>query len=300
MASGRCDQCGVEEYMPYVCKFCKGRYCAAHRLPENHGCAGLGPYRERARAEGRVFAPEQGTAVRAEVSGTARVRAGLDRVWAMVDGKMTYVIMGACVAVFLLEYVVLAANAALFDDLFVIQFRDFLLQPWTIVTSVFSHAPDRLNHILFNMLALLFFGSTVERLIGTRRYTALFLAAGALAGVVQVVLMYVLYQATGGALGDPNSGALGASGALQGVMGTLVVLAPTLTVLVFFVVPAPLWALTVLYVLLDVVGVITPGGGVANVAHLAGLAVGLWYGYHLRKKGLRVRVGPPPGERQPF
>ena len=41
--------------MPYVCKFCKGRYCAAHRLPENHNCAQLGTYKDRVRSEiGRV------------------------------------------------------------------------------------------------------------------------------------------------------------------------------------------------------------------------------------------------------
>src|ERR1051326_7595208 len=57
--AGKCDFCGVEEYMPYVCKFCKGRYCAAHRLPENHNCAQLGAYKDRVRAEGKVFAPPQ-------------------------------------------------------------------------------------------------------------------------------------------------------------------------------------------------------------------------------------------------
>lgn len=280
--------------MPYACKFCKGRYCAAHRLPENHGCTGLGAYRERVRSEGRPFASEPGTPLQPKVSGTARASAALDAMWSRLDGKMTYVIMGICVGVYLLEYVVLAGWGWLFDDLFIIQFSDFLLQPWTIVTSVFSHAPDRLNHILFNMLALLFFGGTVEKLIGTRRFTYLFLSAGAIAGVAQVVFMHVLARATDGAWGDLDSAALGASGALQGIMGTLVVLAPTLTVLVFFIVPAPLWALTILYVLLDVVGVITPNSGVANLAHLAGLAVGLAYGWHLRKKGLRVVMRPQP------
>ena len=290
MASGRCDQCGVEEYMPYVCKFCKGRFCAAHRLPENHGCAGLGPYRERVRAEGRVMAPDAAT-VSPRVSASARAGASMDALWSKLDGKMTYVFMGIAVAFYLAEFLVLGTADHLFDDIFVIQL-DFWLQPWTILTSVFSHSPVSINHILFNVLALLFFGSTVERLIGTRRYTWLFLGAGAVAGIAQVLLMYLVF--------NESSAALGASGALQGIMGTLVVLAPTLTVLVFFVIPAPLWALVILYVLLDVVGFITPNSPVANVAHLAGLAVGLAYGYHLRKRGLRAVVQPPPGMRRQF
>lgn len=291
MASGRCDQCGVEEYMPYVCKFCKGRYCAAHRLPENHGCAGLGQYRDRVRAEGRPFASEPGSPLSPRVSASARAGASMDALWAKLDGKMTYVIMGVCIAVYLLEFLVFARSEALFYAIFPIE-MDFWLQPWTILTNVFSHDIGGVNHILFNMLALLFFGATVERLIGTRRYTWLFLGAGALAGIAQVLMMYLVF-------GEPSA-ALGASGALQGIMGTLVVLAPTLSVLVFFVIPAPLWALVILYVLLDVVGFITPGSSVANVAHLAGLAVGLAYGYHLRKRGLRAVVQPPPSMRRQF
>lgn len=292
MAGARCDHCGVEEYMPYVCKFCKGRFCAAHRLPENHACAGLGAHRERMRAEGRVFAPSQSEPVQPRVSRAARAGGMLDAFWSKVDGKMTYVFLGIIVAVFLLEYVVLGAGGGeAFESVFVIRSQEgsplfWLTQPWTVLTSVFAHDPGQLNHILFNSLALLFFGHTVERLIGTRRYTWLFLGAGALAGVAQVLLMYAVF-------GDA-SGALGASGALQGVMGTLVVLAPTLSVLVFFIVPAPLWALVVLYVLLDVVGFVTPDSPVANVAHLAGLAVGLAFGYHLRRKGLRAVVQPRP------
>jgi uncharacterized protein len=288
MATGRCDACGVEEYMPYVCKFCKGRYCAAHRLPENHGCQGLDAYKDRVRAEGRVFAPQQESPMTPRVSTTARASASMQAFWSRVDGKMTWIILGVCLAVYLLEFVVLVSSGEqAFLDVFVIK-RNFLVQPWTILTSIFAHDVGNFSHILFNMLGLVFFGATVERLLGTRRYTYLFLAAGIVAGLAQVVFeVYVM--------GRSDVLALGASGALQGLMGALVVLAPTLTVLVFFVVPAPLWALVALFVVFDVVGAVGPGDSIAHVAHLSGLAVGLGYGYWLRKKGLRtvVRRAPP-------
>jgi membrane associated rhomboid family serine protease len=275
--------------MPYVCKFCKGKYCAAHRLPENHECQGLDAYRERVRAEGRVFAPEQAERLTPRVSTTARVRSSMsmDAFWSRVDGKMTWIILGVCLAVYLLEFVVLYAwGADAFANVFLIK-PNFWLQPWTIVTNIFSHSPTDFNHIFFNMVALIFFGASVEKLLGTRRYTYLFLAAGIVAGIAQVVIE--------GALGHTDIGGLGASGALMGLMGALVVLAPTLTVLVFFVIPAPLWALVALYVLLDIVGAITPGSTVAHFAHLAGFAVGAAYGYYLRQQGLRavVRKAPP-------
>lgn len=274
--------------MPYVCKFCKGRYCAAHRLPENHGCQGLGAYRETLRREGRIMGPTPGDEpLSPRVSTSARAFASMDAFWSKVDGKMTWVFLGVIVAVYILEWITyISTDYETFISVYAIS-ADFMTKPWTLVTSIFSHSLFSFNHILFNSLGLIFFGQTVERLVGTRRYTYLFLGAGVVAGVAQVLIMKLLF--------NDVTPALGASGALQGVMGTLVVLAPTLTVLVFFVIPAPLWAIVILYVLLDIVGFITPNSSVANAAHLVGLAVGLAYGWSLRKKGLRavVRKAPP-------
>ena len=276
--------------MPYVCKFCRGRYCAAHRLPENHACAGLGAYREKMRAEGRILAPEPDV-VRPTMSAGARAGMSMDAFWSKVDGKMTYVLLGVIGAVWILQWITLFMAPALYDDLFLIE-GDFLLQPWTIIVSMFAHATVDgagrvvFNHIFINSLVLLFFGQTTERLIGTRRFTWLFLGAGAIAGIAQVVLTQLIF--------DDRSAGLGASGAIQGIMGALVVIAPRLTVLVFFVIPAPLWALTIFYVLFDLLGVITPGSGVGHIAHLAGLATGLAVGYYLRQKGRAQVTRPPP------
>lgn len=289
MANGRCDQCGVEEYMPYLCKFCKGRYCAAHRLPENHNCAGLGAYREKMREGGRVF--QSDPLVRTvQAPRPARARASMAALWSRLDGKMTYVFLGIIVAFFVAEWIVLlASHAETFETIFVID-RDFLQHPWTILTSIFTHDPVRFSHIAVNGLVLLFFGQTVERLIGSRRYVMLFLGTGIIAGLAQVLLANALFPSF--CDGPHGCGAYGASGAIQGLMGTLVVLAPTLTVLVFFVIPAPLWALTIFYVLFDVFFNTNPDSGVGGFAHLTGLAVGMAFGYYLRQRGLRAVVRP--------
>lgn len=276
--------------MPYVCKFCKGRFCAAHRLPENHACQGLGAYRETIRKEGRIMGPAPGDEpIAPRVSTSARAWASMDAFWSKVDGKMTYVFLGVFIAVYLVEWAVFAsAGEEALKNVFAVG-TDALVRPWSIVTSIFAHSVYDISHIIFNSLGLLFFGHTVEKLIGTKRYTYLFLGAGVVAGLAQVFLMKLLFNTT--------SYALGASGALQGAMGTLAVLAPTLTVLVLFVIPAPLWALVILFVLYDLFFVVSQvdGNRVANIAHLAGLAVGLAYGWSLRRKGLRavVRRAPP-------
>src|SRR5688572_22844092 len=42
--------------------------------------------------------------------------------------------------------------------------------PWQLVTYAFLHDPSSLFHLLFNMLALVMFGSPLEYTWGTRRY----------------------------------------------------------------------------------------------------------------------------------
>jgi Zn-dependent protease len=34
----KCQKCGQETFLPFQCPYCGDRFCAAHRLPENHAC----------------------------------------------------------------------------------------------------------------------------------------------------------------------------------------------------------------------------------------------------------------------
>ena len=36
----KCEYCGAEESLPFVCNYCGGVYCGNHRLPEAHMCKG--------------------------------------------------------------------------------------------------------------------------------------------------------------------------------------------------------------------------------------------------------------------
>ena len=142
--------------------------------------------------------------------------------------------------------------------------------PWTLVTSVFLHAD--FNHLLFNMFALFFFGSYLERLVGSNRFLIIFIAAGIVGNLGYFVTA-------------PNNmiPAIGASGAAYGVMGTLAILAPFIRVYVWGLLPVPIVVLTAVYALLDVSGLfISSGSNIAHGAHLAGLLVGLVFGLYLR------------------
>ncbi|MEO5651496.1 MAG: rhomboid family intramembrane serine protease [Marmoricola sp.] len=82
---------------------------------------------------------------------------------------------------------------------------------WQLVTSMFTHVQPL--HLGFNMLALYFLGPTLEGVLGRARFLAAYFVSG-LAGSAAVMV-----------LSAPNGQTLGASGAIFGMMGVLVVVA---------------------------------------------------------------------------
>ena len=146
---------------------------------------------------------------------------------------------------------------------------------WTFVTSMFMHAG--FGHLFVNMISLMFIGGFVEKLIGKKRFLGLYFASGLFAG-----LFFVLIALATGT--DLNVYAVGASGAIFGLGGLLAVLTPKLPVLVFFIIPMPMWA--AMGFLIVVLWMLSLGLGlpIGNVAHLGGLIVGLGYGFYLKQK----------------
>lgn len=146
---------------------------------------------------------------------------------------------------------------------------------WTFVTSMFMHAG--FAHLFVNMISLMFIGNFVEKLIGKKRFISLYFVGGLFAGLFFVLIA----MATGT---DLNVYAVGASGAIFALGGLLAVLTPRLPVLVFFIIPMPMWA--AMGFLMFGIWALSAGFGlpIGNMAHLGGLIVGLGYGFFLRKK----------------
>ncbi len=285
-----CDVCGKQENMPYQCRHCGGTYCSEHRLPEAHDCPGLENWGD----PGGVFDSGFDDSVQnSDSSGgiTSRVGSKLDRSlggWlGYFRGNMSYAFLGIIWVTFFLQFIVVPV---LFDasvggqyDLWEVL---FVLHPanveyvWTWFTSIFAHGG--LYHIAGNSIVLYFFGPVLERQIGSKKFAVLFIVTGTVAGLSQIL--------TGLAIGNPTAGVLGASGAIMGIMGVLTVLAPNLKVYLYFILPIPLWVLTIGYAGLSLVGVFSTAtimGNVAHAAHLSGLVLGLLYGEYLRRQGLR-------------
>lgn len=279
----QCDVCGREEGMPYRCRLCGGTFCSEHRLPENHDCPGLEEWHDPA----GVFGQGDGGASGDRSEGVVSRMTSTGGPLGYVRGNVSYLLLGLIWMTFIAQFAVfplvlgIPVGSLAWVDVFTVNtVHPFYV--WTWVTSIFSHSG--FSHILFNSIALYFFGPYVERRIGSKAFLAFFLAAGVLAGVSQLVVAM--------ALGETMF-ALGASGAIMGIMGIITVLNPDMRVLLYFFIPVPIWLLTAGYALISVAGIFGYGGvltgGVANAAHLAGLVVGLVYGRYLKEQGTRVR-----------
>jgi len=165
-----------------------------------------------------------------------------------------------CVIIFALQTTV----PSLTDGLALVS-ANALSQPWLFITSMFAHGS--LEHLIYNMFALLLFGSILENIIGSRRWLAIFFISGIVAGIASAMF----YPAS-----------LGASGAIFGLLGALAVLRPRMTVWAAGI-PMPMAIAAGVWAAGDMLGLFVPSG-IANAAHLAGLAVGLAVGLVLRKQ----------------
>jgi membrane associated rhomboid family serine protease len=184
------------------------------------------------------------------------------------------------VAVFILQSVVPGLT-----EVFVLNSGALTGDVWRFVSAVFLHGG--LGHLVYNLFALLLFGGILESQIGSRKFLWVFLITGILANIFSVGFY-------------PSS--LGASGAIFGVIGALVVLRPGMTVWAFGM-PMPMLLAGVLWAGGDVLGAVAffsgnPISNTGNLAHLSGMFFGVLGGFWFRglresarrREGVSVRI----------
>jgi len=172
--------------------------------------------------------------------------------------------------IFIVTVIIDRANPDFIYYTFGLSQATFLERPWTLVTSMFIHAS--LWHIFANMLTLYFFGSYLNRLLGTWKFLIIYFAGGIAGGIAYLLLA------------PSYSIAVGASGAVFALGGVLAVMRPKLRVIVFPIpAPLPLW--------IAIIGTFAIFSFLPNVAwqgHLGGLVLGLIAGYFLRRRERRL------------
>ncbi len=158
-------------------------------------------------------------------------------------------------------------------------FTDFLTKPWTLITYSFAHSLSGIMHILFNMLALYWFGRIIQEYLGSEKLLHLYVL-GAVAGAVVYLMSYNLipYYADRAAA---VSGMVGASAAVFAIAVGAAVLSPDYTFYLLFFGPVKIKYIVAVYVFLSILG-LSGGNAGGDLAHLGGAAIGWLYISQLR------------------
>jgi membrane associated rhomboid family serine protease len=141
---------------------------------------------------------------------------------------------------------------------------DLLTHPWTIVTYMFAH--HGWDHILFNMLGLLFLGPRVEARLGERAFLGLYFTSGLVGGFLSIAAW-------------PKVPIVGASAAILGVILAYAMFWPRERIYIWGVLPIPAFLLVIIYTAISVLGGLNPSiePGVAHWGHLGGFIGGFLF-----------------------
>ncbi len=139
---------------------------------------------------------------------------------------------------------------------------------WQLFTYQFVHA--NFSHLLVNMLGLFFFGTQVERSLGSREFLLYYLVAGTVAGLAS----FALYAATGAW----QVVLLGASGSVFALLLAFAVLYPNAMVYLYGLIPIRAPLMVIGYTIIELVSMLAGArSNIAHLTHLAGFAVGAAY-----------------------
>lgn len=181
------------------------------------------------------------------------------------------------VLVFIIITILLSLNLITYDYFALKPANIFLgIYLWTFITSMFMHAG--FLHLFVNMFSLIFIGPLIEKIIGKKRFVKFYIIAGLVSGLLFVLASLLIKS-------DFNAYAVGASGALFGLIGLMMFLTPNLKVYIMFI-PIPIKIKYAAPGMLIILWIISIAGNIpiGNIAHLGGLLAGLGYGFYLRKK----------------
>ena len=115
-------------------------------------------------------------------------------------------------------------------------------------------------HLGFNMYALYVFGDIIATILGTVGFLIIYLGS-LLAGS-----LYTLFYHKK----EPYYSAVGASGAVSGIVYASILLFPDMQLLLFFAIPIPGYVFGVGYLLYSIYGMKKQVGNIGHAAHLGG------------------------------
>lgn len=174
-----------------------------------------------------------------------------------------------------LSYLLIAANVVIFLvtsnnytllDAFAFEVGPVLKgEVYRLFTSGFLHAS--VPHLAFNMLTLFFFGPLLEdkRMLGKSGFLIVYFGSMAVGGVAALFFN----------MDNPYYSAVGASGAISGIMVAISLFAPFLTILVMGIIPVPAIIYAVLFICYSAFAMENSHSNIGHEAHLGGALAGL-------------------------
>jgi len=192
-------------------------------------------------------------------------------------GSVTTKLIFANVFVFILIQLILVtyrlllfdSNWSIAEILFTIDtnFFGFILKPWGIFTSIFSHF-DFL-HLLFNLVFLHFAGQFFESIFNGKRLLYTYIFGGISGGLLEILSHFVFP-----ALQQSHNIVVGASGSVMAIFTALAFYSPNTKVNLFGVFPIRIYFIALFFLLKDLIG-LASDDNIAHFAHLGGAIFGL-------------------------
>jgi len=127
-----------------------------------------------------------------------------------------------------------------------------------MISSGFLHAD--MMHLIFNMLTLWFFAPVVIGWMGTISFVLIYFGS-----LIFGSLLTMLFHKN-----DYSYRAVGASGAVTGVLYSAILLQPDMMLGIFFIIPMPAYLFGILYLLYSIYGMKAKNDNIGHTAHFGG------------------------------
>ncbi|MFK7812616.1 MAG: rhomboid family intramembrane serine protease [Maribacter sp.] len=127
-----------------------------------------------------------------------------------------------------------------------------------MLTSGFLHVD--ITHLLFNMLTLYFFADVVIQGFGPVKFLIIYFIS-----LIAGSLLALFFHKD-----EPFYSAVGASGAVTGILYSAILLRPGMELLLYFAIPIPAYVLGIGYLLYSIYGMKKRLGNIGHTAHFGG------------------------------
>ncbi len=151
-----------------------------------------------------------------------------------------------------------------FNDLFFFRKYDFHIgsiragEQIRMFSSAFLHAD--MGHLFFNMLTLFFFAPAVVAYLGEISFVLIYLSSLLFGNLLTLYLHK----------NDLSYRAIGASGAVTGILYSAILLQPDMMLGIFFIIPMPAYLFGILYLLYSIYGMRAKNDNIGHTAHFGG------------------------------